>query len=91
MTPPFSSDELGLGTPPDERLALKPVAQRLLDERPVPSAMFRGELRRSLLGAGRAVGRPARLRLQIALYGCGGLTLLAAGASSAAGLGPLSA
>ncbi len=90
MTPPFHPDELGIGTPPAERLAVKPVALRLEAERPVPSAMFRGELRRSLLGGARAVSRPARLRLQIALYGGGGLTLLLAGASSAAGLGPLS-
>lgn len=91
MTPPFHPDELGVSTPPAQRIELKAIAQRLEAERPVPAAAFRGDLRRALLGHGRPLSRPARLRLQIALYGSSGFVLLLAGVFSVAGVGPLAA
>jgi hypothetical protein len=67
------------------------LAERLGRERPVPSAAFRGGLRRRLL-AGETPGlRPARLRLLIAGYATVGSLLLLLGAISAAGLGPVAA
>lgn len=86
MTPAFHPDELGTGTPPAERSELRVIAQQLEAERPIPAPGFRGELRRSLIGSGRAVARPARLRLQIGFYGGSGALLLLAGAVA----GPLS-
>ena len=72
--------------------ALVQLAERLLDERPVPAAAFRGELRRRLLaGDLRDGSRPARLRVLIAGWASGGTLLLIAGAASVAGLGPLAA
>lgn len=86
MTPAFHPDELGTGTPPAERTELRAMAQRLEAEIPVPAAGFRGELRRALIGSGVPSSRPARLRLQISLYGVSGALLLLAGAVA----GPLS-
>ncbi len=77
--------DLEPGTP-DELIAL---AARLQRERPVPSAGFRGQLRRRLIGG--QISRPARLRLLIAGYAGSGSLLLLAGAASAAGVGPLGA
>jgi hypothetical protein len=71
---------------PDEIVGL---ARRLEDRRPVPSAVFRGELRRHLLRLESSRARPARLRASIAGYAAAGAMLLLAGALSAAGLGPL--
>jgi hypothetical protein len=72
---------------PDEIVRL---AERLQEARPVPSAAFRGELRRRLLVvAGASRPRPARLRALIAGYAGAGAMLLLAGVASAAGLGPL--
>jgi len=83
----------------DIRLDLEPgapaeliaLAERLEHERPVPSAGFRGELRRSLLAGQVSRSRPARLRLLIAGYASAGSLLLLAGAASAVGIGPLGA
>ncbi len=91
MTPAFHPDELGIATPPHERAELKSIAQRLEADRPLPAPAFRGDLRRALLGSGRALVRPAGLRAQIARYAFSGGLLLALGASSAAGVGPLGA
>jgi hypothetical protein len=79
-------DDLDDGTP-DELIRL---AERLERERPVPSAAFRGDLRRRLLTGGQHA-RPKRLRLLIGAYASGGATLLLAGAGSVIGLGPLGA
>jgi len=79
--------DLEPGTPEE----LIRLAERLEHERPVPSAAFRGDLRRRLLAGTRAHSRPARLRLLIAGYASTGSLLLLAGAASAAGIGPLSA
>jgi hypothetical protein len=68
------------------------LAERLERERPVPSAAFRGELRRRMLtGARPPRSRPARLRVSITAYASAGSLLLVVGAISAAGVGPLGA
>lgn len=53
------------------------VAEHLRIERPVPSAGFRGQLRRRLAERDPGYGpRPARLRLMVAGYlGAGGLLI----------------
>jgi hypothetical protein len=66
------------------------LADRLERERPVPTAAFRGELRRLLLSRMPASHpRPARLRLLIGGYAIAGCVLLLVGAAGAAGVGPL--
>lgn len=67
------------------------MAERLERERPVPSAGFRGDLRRRLISGDASRSRPARLRARIAGYAGAGSFLLLVGAASAAGLGPLGA
>lgn len=67
------------------------LAERLERDRAVPSAAFRGTLRRKLVAGGAAYSRPARLRLLIASYAGAGSALLLLGAVSAAGVGPLGA
>ncbi|HEV7806842.1 MAG TPA: hypothetical protein VGO80_13545 [Solirubrobacteraceae bacterium] len=79
--------DLEPGAGPD----LVALAERLDRERPVPSASFRGDLRRRLVGAELTRSRPARLRLLIAGYASAGTVLLLLGAASAAGVGPLAA
>lgn len=76
---------------PDSPKELIRVAERLKQERPVPSARFRGQLRRRLVVGGAAHSRPARLRLLITSYASAGSALLLIGAASAAGVGPLGA
>jgi len=83
-TPRGIRDDL-MPDPPDHIIAL---AERLEHARPVPTAAFRGALRRHLL-SGAVRSRPARLRLLITGYASAGTALLAIGAASAAGLGPL--
>jgi len=73
-------DGLEPGAPPE----LLQLARRLADERPVPSAAFRGRLRRHLLE--RAAHRSVGARIA-AFAGSGGL-LLALAAAGAAGAGP---
>jgi hypothetical protein len=80
-------DDLGTGTPEE----LIRLAERLHRERPVPTAAFRGDLRRRLVVAGASRARPARLRLLITGYASAGSALLLIGAASAAGMGPLGA
>ena len=81
-------DDLGADAPRE----LIELAERLDRERPVPSAAFRGDLRRRLVaGSGAAHSRPARLRILIAGYATAGSVLLLAGAASVAGFGPLGA
>ena len=83
----------------DIRLDLEPgtpeelivLAERLQHERPVPSAAFRGDLRRRLLTGEFARSRPARLRLLITGYASAGTLLLLTGAMSVVGVGPLGA
>jgi hypothetical protein len=65
------------------------LAQRLQRQRPVPSVAFRGDLRRRLRAGVNVGSRPARLRLLIAGCASAGSLLLALGAASVAGIGPL--
>jgi hypothetical protein len=67
------------------------LAERLKGQRPVPSAEFRGALRRRLLGGEALHPRPARLRMLVTGYAAAGSLLLLCGAVSAAGVGPLAA
>jgi len=76
---------------PDAPEELIRLAERLERERPVPSAAFRGDLRRRLLAGGATHRRPARLRLLITGYASAGSALLLIAAASAAGAGPLGA
>lgn len=74
---------------PEELIAL---AERLERGRPVPSAGFRGALRRRLLVMAPAShARPARLRLLIGGSAITGFLMLLVGAASVAGVGPLAA
>ena len=57
----------------------------------MPSAGFRGELRRRLLDGAGSQRRPARLRLLIMGYASTGTLLSLLGADSAVGVGPLGA
>lgn len=68
------------------------LARRLEQERPVPRAGFRGELRRRLLDAAdQQPVRSRRLRFLIAAYAGSGMALLAIVALGVAGAGPLAA
>ena len=80
--------ELEPGIPEDEADALVQLARRLQIERPVPSAAFRGMLRRRLVGEDPPRGRPSRLRLLVAAYLGSGAVLLALAATGVAGAGP---
>jgi hypothetical protein len=75
--------------PEAERPGLVALAERLGDQRPVPSAGFRGTLRRRLLDQGPGERRPARIRLLIGAYAGSGSLLLAVAAVGLAGAGPL--
>ena len=76
---------------PDTPEELIRLAERLEQERPVPTAAFRGDLRRRLLASGAQHSRPKRLRLLICAYASAGSALLLIGAASAVGIGPLGA
>jgi hypothetical protein len=76
---------------PDTPDDLARLSERLRDQRPVPTAAFRGALRRRLLARRAPRPRPARLGLLITRYASAGAVLLLAGALSAAGIGPLAA
>jgi hypothetical protein len=67
-----------------------PIDERLRDERPAPSAAFRGELRRRL--ADRVASLPTgprTVRLMVAAYAGSGAVLLGIAALGLAGVGPL--
>ncbi|GIK78861.1 MAG: hypothetical protein EDQ89_00810 [Acidobacteria bacterium] len=90
----FEHHELDLGPDarPGEAEALLALADRLERGRPVPSAGFRGELRRQLLA--RVPSRPARphrLGALIGAYTGSGALLLAVAVLGVAGVGPLAA
>lgn len=76
----------------DQDAELEPIANRLHDERPVPPAGFRAELRGRLLEVRRRRRAPSqRVRLLVAVYAGSGLALLAIAAIGASGGGPLAA
>jgi hypothetical protein len=84
------NDDLGPTTTAAERESLTRVADALATERPLPRALFRGQLRRQLLAGGsrdRTAGRVAR-RWGVASLATGSI-LLASAAAGLAGVGPL--
>ncbi len=86
MTPARDlSDDLEAGSPEE----LIQLAERLEYERPVPTAAFRGTLRRALLHGELPRSRPAALRLLITGYVSAGSALLVVAALSVEGVGPL--
>jgi hypothetical protein len=87
-------DDFDSDTPADERTRLTAIGERLRDERPVPRAGFRGDLRRALIAAGparRGASAADRWRVQVATYSGLGTLLLAVAAAGLVGLGPFSA
>lgn len=70
---------------------LGPLAERLMEQRPVPAAAFRGELRRRLSSTGSSVRRPRLLWLRVSASLASGSLLLAIAALGVAGTGPLAA
>lgn len=73
----------------NEREGLLAVAERLVQERPLPAASFRGDLGRRLArGEHRRLVAPRRLRLAIASYLGSGALLLAVPAIGIFGAGP---
>ncbi|MFN2628761.1 MAG: hypothetical protein ABR569_09020, partial [Gaiellaceae bacterium] len=83
-------DELPDGLDAGERAALGATAARLIAARPLPSAAFRGELRRMTLGpAGLLPRRPTRLRQRILGFVVVGAALVGLAASGLTGAGPL--
>ena len=90
----YEHSELDLGPDeaPGEADALLALADRLEQERPIPSSGFRGNLRRTLLtriGPGSA--QPQRVGSLIGAYAGSGVVLLAVAALGIAGVGPLAA
>lgn len=81
------TDDLEPGITGPERDALLRMSDRLAASRPVPSAVFRGELRRSLTRRHRP---PPALRLRIAGALATGTLLLGTGTLGVGGIGPLS-
>ena len=81
------------GVPAEERARLTEVADRLERDRPLPRATFRGDLKRLLLGGGRASERVStgRWRVLVATYSGLGALLLAVAAVGLAGAGPFGA
>jgi hypothetical protein len=77
---------------PAEAERMVELALQLDGARPLPAAVFRGELRRRLAGAqaGGAVA-PRRVRALAASYALAGLLLLAIAGAGAAGGGPFAA
>lgn len=84
MTP---ERDILLDLEPDTPAELITLAERLERGRPVPSAGFRGNLRRRLLAGGAQA--PRRLRVLIAGYAIAGSMLLFVGGLNAVGVGPL--
>lgn len=83
--------DLEPGLDADEAGDLVRMGERLRQERPVPRAAVRGDLRRHLLlrAPGSARARPRRLRLVVAGYLATGAVLLLVAALGAVGSGPL--
>lgn len=79
-------DDFDPEMPEHERQRLESLASRLVADRPVPRAAFRGELRRRVV----AGAPPARaLRLHVAAYLASGVTLLGVAALGVTDVGPL--
>jgi hypothetical protein len=67
------------------------IVTRLRAERAVPSAAFRGELKRHLLADGRTEPGPTDFRRLITAYAGGGAALIAIAAVGLVGVGPFAA
>lgn len=90
----FEHNELDLGpdAAPGEAEALLELADQLEQHRPIPSAGYRGELRRRLLTrVGSRRSRPQRVGALISAYASSGVVLLAVAVLGVAGVGPLAA
>lgn len=81
-------DDLPPDTTPSERVGLEQLAERLVDERPYPSAAFRSRLRAAIGTSPPARGLLAALR---PAYGAAGSTLLLVAGLGVAGVGPFAA
>ena len=92
-TPDNLSDELRLYADPGEADAIDAIGERLREERPIPAAGFRAELRARLVALGSAPEpwRPRHLRLTVAAYLASGLLLLGIAALGVSGAGPFAA
>lgn len=86
------ADELRPHVDKAEAQAINAVAERLIEERPVPRAGFRAELHARLveLGQRRLRSRPRNLRVLVAAYAGSGTACLAIAAIGLTGAGPLS-
>lgn len=89
---PGIADELRPYVDNAEAQAFNAIAERLLEERPVPRAGFRAELHARLvqLGEKRLRSRPRNLRVLVAAYAGSGTACLAIAAMGLTGAGPLS-
>lgn len=87
--------DLDVGLSDRDREDLSAIADRIRDERPVPRAAFRGDLRRLLLASPssrRGTSAAAdRWRVLVATYSALGTLLLAVGAIGLVGVGPFGA
>jgi hypothetical protein len=81
----MSFDDLDPRLAADERAELEELASRLLADRPVPRAAFRGDLRRRIA----KVPIHRRVRLQVAAYLATGASLLIVATLGVNGVGPL--
>ena len=79
-------DDLEPGIKREERAALLALGERLARDRPVPSAAFRGELRRLVADHGRPL---PWLRVRIAACVVSGAALLLTATLGVTGSGPL--
>jgi hypothetical protein len=84
----MSDDFLDPKAASEEDRVITEMAARLQASRPVPSAAFRGELRRTLL-SGRIRSRPRALWLRVAAASGSGFVLLGTAALGVLGAGPL--
>ncbi len=85
--------DLEVGIDEAERARLSEMGERLVHERPVPDAAFRGTLRTRLsrrrsVWAGETWSSGSRWRPLAATYSCLGMLLLAVAAVGLAGAGP---
>jgi hypothetical protein len=76
-------DETFEEMPAEDQSALDALGERLLRERPVPAAAFRGNLRRRLIGRSRdLIRRPSHLWLRAGASGMAGSVMLLVAALS---------
>jgi hypothetical protein len=81
----MSHGDFDPSSPADELDQLDQLASRLVADRPVPRAAFRGELRRRVVRTPHA----RRVRLRVVAYLASGIALLAIAALGVNDVGPL--